>query len=215
MRATCPAHLIRLDLICLMTSGGEYKLWTYSLRNFLHSPVILSLLGPKFFSETYSQTLSVYALPLAWETTFHAHTKQLANFISLFIFISKFTCPFSPVTLPISFRKMYTSTLFYITVSKCLKKLRIWFPIDYWNVAASFKVSTAREERVKVVLAVNVVLTVGLCKDRACEVWGRMGWPRSAHPCQENFACDKSPSCGVISSLKTKKTAQELVQKMW
>jgi hypothetical protein len=67
---------------------------------------------------------------------------------------------------------------------------------------------------VKVVLAVNVVLTVGLCKDRACEGWGRMGWPRSAHPCQENFVCDKSPSCGVISSLKTKKTAQELVQKM-
>jgi hypothetical protein len=41
-----------------------------------------------------------------------------------------------------------------------------------------------------------------------------VGRPRSARPCHENFVCDKSPSCGVISLLKTKKTEQELARKM-
>jgi hypothetical protein len=52
MRAICPAHLILLDLICLRILSNECKLWISSLCNFLHSPVISSLLSPKFLLRT-------------------------------------------------------------------------------------------------------------------------------------------------------------------
>ena len=60
IRATCPAHLIRLDFTTRTILGKEYRSFSSSLCSFLHSPVTSSPLVPNTFLNTlFSNTLSL------------------------------------------------------------------------------------------------------------------------------------------------------------
>ena len=59
IRATCPAQPILLDFITRTLLGEEYRLFSSSLCNLLHSTVTSSLLGPNILLSTmFSNTLS-------------------------------------------------------------------------------------------------------------------------------------------------------------
>ena len=58
--ATCPAHLILLDLITRTILGKEYRLLSFLLCSFLHSSLTSSPLGPNIPLNTlFSNTLSL------------------------------------------------------------------------------------------------------------------------------------------------------------
>jgi hypothetical protein len=75
IRATCLAYHIMFDLVCLMIFEDKYKIWSFSLWNF-----IILLLHPSlvqiFSLEPCSQTPSVYAFSFLRETKFHTRTKK-------------------------------------------------------------------------------------------------------------------------------------------
>ena len=80
IRATCPTHLILLNFITRTILGEQYKSFSSSLCNLLHSPVTSSLLGPSIPSTHCSQTPSASFPPAMSTTKFHTHTKQQAKF---------------------------------------------------------------------------------------------------------------------------------------
>jgi len=92
IHATCPAHLILLDLITRTVLGEKYRSLSSSLCSFLHSPVTSSLLGPNILLYTlFSNTLSLRSSLNVSDQVSHPY-KITSKIIVLYILIFQFLC---------------------------------------------------------------------------------------------------------------------------
>ena len=79
VQATCPAHHILLDFITRKKLGEEYKSFSSSLCNLLHSPVTSSLHRPNILLNTMFSNIICFLSSRSVNDQFHTQTKQHAK----------------------------------------------------------------------------------------------------------------------------------------
>ena len=90
IRATCPAHLIRLDFITRTILGEDYRSLSFSVCNFFHYPVTSPLLGPNtLLSTLFWNTVSLRSSLNVSDQVSHPY-ETTDKIIVLYILIFKF-----------------------------------------------------------------------------------------------------------------------------
>jgi hypothetical protein len=88
IRATCPVHLILIDLTTRTILGEQYISLSFSICSFLHSPVTSSFVGPNIHvSPLFSNTVSLlFSLDVSDQVLHPYETTDKIIFLYILIF---------------------------------------------------------------------------------------------------------------------------------